>query len=252
MEPMDRLKDKHALITGGTSGIGLATAKRFLAEGAHVAVTGWNEEHLAAARTELGGQVRVIRSDAGDAAAQRQLAAAATDSFGQIDIVVLNAGIGVFKPLDAWDEAAFDQSIATNLKGPFFLLQALLPHLADPSSVILVGSVNAHIGMPTSSVYSATKAALRSLARTLSGELIGRGVRVNTVSPGPVSTPIYGKLGMPAGQLQQMTDSLIANSPAGRFGTADEVASAIAFLAAAESAYCVGSELVMDGGFTTV
>jgi NAD(P)-dependent dehydrogenase (short-subunit alcohol dehydrogenase family) len=247
---MDRLKGKRALITGGTSGIGLATAKRLVAEGARVLVTGWNEESLAHARKELGTQAQVVRADAGDAAAQAHLAATVAEVFGQIDVAILNAGIGVFKPLDAWDEAAFDRSMAVNLKGPFFLMQALLPHLANPSSVILVGSVNAHIGMPTSSVYAATKAALRTLARTLSGELIGRGVRVNTVSPGPVMTPIYAKLGLPAEALQQMTDSLVARTPAGRFGTADEIAAAIAFLAAEESAYCVGSELVMDGGFT--
>lgn len=249
---MDRLKGQRALITGGTSGIGLATARRFLAEGAQVLVTGWDEERLAHARAELGAGVHVVRSDAGDAAAQRKLAATAAAAFGKIDIAVLNAGIGVFRPLDAWDEAAFDHSMAVNLKGPFFLVQALLPHLSNPSSVILVGSVNAHIGVPTSSVYSATKAALRSLARTLSGELIGRGVRVNTVSPGPVTTPIYAKLGLPADALQQMTDALVSQSPAGRFGTPEEIAAGIAFLAATESAYAVGSELVMDGGFTTV
>lgn len=249
---MDRLEGKRALITGGTTGIGFATAKRFLAEGAQVLVTGWDEDNLARARTELGKAVQIIRSDAGDAAAQRHLAAVAVEAFGQIDVAVLNAGIGVFKPLDAWDEVAFDESMAVNLKGPFFLVQALLPHLANPSSIIFVGSVNAHIGMPTSSVYSATKAALRSLARTLSGELIARGVRLNTVSPGPVTTPIYGKLGLPAEALQQMTDTLVSRSPAQRFGTTEEIAAGIAFLAATESAYCIGSELVMDGGFTTI
>lgn len=249
---MKRLEGKRALITGGTTGIGLATAKRFLQEGAAVTVTGWNEDTLAKARTELGPQVQVLRVDAGDAAAQQQLAAAVADAGGQIDVAVVNAGIGVFKPLQDWDEANFDRSMAVNLKGPFFLLQALLPHLANPSSVILVGSVNAHIGMPTSSVYSASKAALRSLARTLSGELIGRGIRLNTISPGPVTTPIYGKLGLPAEALQQMTDALISQTPAQRFGTAQEIAAGIAFLAAAESVYAIGSELVMDGGFITV
>jgi NAD(P)-dependent dehydrogenase (short-subunit alcohol dehydrogenase family) len=246
---MDRFESKRVVITGGTTGIGMATAKRFMREGARVLVTGWNEERLAHARAELGPAARVVRSDAGDAAAQREVAASAAEAFGEIDVVVVNAGIGVFKPLDAWDEAAFDRSMAVNLKGPFFLLQALAPHLADPASVILVGSINAHVGSPTSSVYSATKAALGSLARTLSGELVGRGVRVNTLSPGTVTTPIYGKLGLPDDALRQMTDALVGRTPAGRFGTPEEIAAAIAFLAADESAYVIGSELIVDGGF---
>jgi NAD(P)-dependent dehydrogenase (short-subunit alcohol dehydrogenase family) len=246
---MDRFESKRVVITGGTTGIGMATAKRFMREGARVLVTGWNEERLAHARAELGLAAQVVRSDAGDAAAQREVAASAAEAFGEIDVVVVNAGIGVFKPLDAWDEAAFDRSMAVNLKGPFFLLQALAPHLADPASVILVGSINAHVGSPTSSVYSATKAALGSLARTLSGELVGRGVRVNTLSPGTVTTPIYGKLGLPDDALRQMTDALVGRTPAGRFGTPEEIAAAIAFLAADESAYVIGSELIVDGGF---
>jgi len=249
---MDRLKGKRALVTGGTTGIGMATAKRLLAEGAQVMVTGWDEDRLAQAREELGVQAHVVRSDAGDASGQRQLAQVCEDAFGHVDIAVLNAGIGVFQPLEAWDEAAFDRSMAVNLKGPFFLAQALLPVLAAPASIVLVGSVNAHIGMPNSSVYAATKAALRSLARSLSGELAGRGVRVNAISPGPVTTPIYGKLGLPPEALQQMVDSLVAQTPAGRFGKPEEIAAAIAFLASEESAYAAGSELVMDGGFTTV
>lgn len=249
---MERLKGKRALITGGTSGIGLEVARQFLREGARVLVTGVQEDTLAAARQHLGGDARVVQLDAGDARAQPRLAALVADHFGRLDVAVLNAGIGVFRPLEQWDEDTFDRSLAVNFKGPYFLLQALLPVLANPASVVLTGSVNAHIGMPASSVYSASKAALRSLARTLSGELAPRGVRVNTLSPGPVRTPIYGKLGLPADALQQMEASLIAGMPAGRFGSPEEIARAAVFLASDESAFAVGSELVMDGGFTTV
>jgi NAD(P)-dependent dehydrogenase (short-subunit alcohol dehydrogenase family) len=142
--------------------------------------------------------------------------------------------------------------MAVNLKGPFFLVQALLPVLANPASVILTASVNAHVGMPTSSVYSATKAGLISLARTLSGELIARGIRVNTLSPGPVNTPIYGKLGMPADELQKMADGILAQLPARRFGSPEEIAHAAVYLASDESRFAIGSELVLDGGFSNI
>lgn len=249
---MERLKGKRSLVTGGTSGIGLEIARQFIAEGARVIVTGMQEETLAAARQELGPQALALKSDAGEVQEQARLAALVAEHFGQLDVAVLNAGIGVFRPLEQWDEAAFDRSFAVNFKGPFFLLQALLPLLANPASVVLTGSVNAHIGMPHSSVYSATKAALRSLARTMSGELAHRGVRVNTLSPGPVRTPIYQKLGLPTQDLQQMEASILAGLPVGRFGSPSEIANAAVFLASDESAFALGSEFVLDGGFTTV
>ena len=152
------------------------------------------------------------------------------------------------RPLEAWDPAGFDRSMDINLRGPFFLIQALLPWLANPSSLVLNTSINAHIGMPTSSVYAATKAGLLSLARTLSGELIGRGIRVNAVSPGPVSTPLYGKLGMSAADLDKTAQAILAQVPAGRFGEASEIAKAVVFLASDESPFAVGSELIIDGG----
>lgn len=249
---MQRLKGKRALVTGGTSGIGLEIARQFMQQGARVLVTGAQERTLAAARQDLGSDALVVRSDAGDAKGQAPLAALVAEHFGQLDVAVLNAGIGVFRPLEQWDEEAFDRSFAVNFKGPFFLLQSLLPVLARPASVVLTGSVNAHIGMPASSVYAASKAALRSLARTLSGELAPRCVRVNTLSPGPVATPIYGKLGLPAEALRQMEASILAGLPAGRFGAPGEIANAAVFLASDESAFALGSEFVMDGGFTTI
>jgi NAD(P)-dependent dehydrogenase (short-subunit alcohol dehydrogenase family) len=247
---MNRLHNKRALVTGGTSGIGLETARQFLAEGARVMVTGSSDESLAEARRQLGGDALFSKTDAGDLQAQVKLAQEVRDAFGQLDVAFINAGIGVFMPLEAWDEAAFDRSMAVNFKGPFFLLQALLGTFANPASVILNGSVNAHLGMPASSVYSATKAGLVSLAKTLSGELVARGIRLNTVSPGTVTTPIYGKLGLPADALQQMKDGLTAVIPLHRFGSPVEIAKAVVFLASDESTYAVGSEFILDGGLT--
>ncbi len=245
---MDRLKGKRALITGGTSGIGLATARLFLQEGARVAITGRNPETLAAARSQLGADVLIIPSDAGDAAAQKAVAEAIGKAFGGLDVLFLNAGLAVLKPVEQWDEAAFDLSFTTNVKGPFFLIQALLPLLANPASIVINASINAHIGMPNSSVYGATKSALLSLTRTLSGELIGRGIRVNAVSPGPISTPLYGKLGFSEADLKTVAASIKGQVPAGRFGDPSEIASAVLFLASDEAAFTVGSELIIDGG----
>ena len=244
---MSRLENKRALITGGTSGIGLETARRFLEEGARVAVTGSNVETLEAARRELGDVV-TIHADAGDVAGQSKLAAAIQTAFGDLDAVFINAGIGDFRPLEQWDEAGFDRSLAINLKGPFFLIRALLPLLANPASIVLNTSINAHIGMPNSSVYAATKAGLLSLARTLSGELLSRGVRLNAVSPGPIATPLHGKIGMGDNEIKD----LVSQIPAGRRGYPKEIADAVVFLASDESAFTVGSELIIDGGMSTL
>ncbi len=244
---MKRLSNKRALITGGTSGIGFETARQFVAEGARVAITGSNAATLDAARAELG-DVLAIRADAGDVAAQKAVANTILESFGGLDILFANAGIGEFRPLERWDEAGFDRSVAVDLKGPFFLVQALLPIFANPASIVLNTSINAHIGMPTSSVYAATKAGLISLARTLSGELLARGIRVNAVSPGPIATPLHGKIGMDEAAVKE----LVAQIPAGRRGDPNEIAQAVVFLASEESAFTVGSELIIDGGMSTL
>ena len=249
---MSRLQGKRALITGGTTGIGLETAKQFLAEGAQIAITGQNPETLAQAQTELGETVVVLKSDAGQVTDQKQLAAEIGRVFGQLDVVFLNAGVGIFQPLEAWDEASFDQQIAVNLKGPYFLIQSLLPVLANPASIILNTSINAHIGMPNSSVYAASKAGMISLAKTLSGELVERGIRVNAVSPGPISTPIYGKLGLPSEALGQMAETIRNQVPLKRFGNPIEIAKAVVFLASDESAFMLGSEIIIDGGMSTL
>jgi NAD(P)-dependent dehydrogenase (short-subunit alcohol dehydrogenase family) len=245
---MNRLNGKRTLVTGGTSGIGLETAKAFLAEGARVVVTGVNPDTIAAAKAELGSEVPVLRADSANVADQRQLAAAIADRYGQLDVAFLNAGISDWRPVEDWDEAGFDRSFAINVKGPYFLIQALLPVFAKPASVVLNTSVNAHVGQARSSVYAATKAAYLSLIKTLSGELLPRGVRFNAVSPGPVDTPLFDKLGIPPEYRQQVDREIIGSIPAGRLGMPSEVAKAVIYLASDESAWTIGAEILVDGG----
>ena len=249
---MNRLEGKRALITGGTTGIGLEAARRFVEEGALVIVTGSNPSTLEAAGKELGGGVLVLASDASNAAQQKALAARVGGHFGQLDVLFVNAGIAALAPIEQWTEETFDRSFNLNVKGPFFLVQALLPVFASKACIVLNGSVNAHIGMPNTSVYAATKAALLSFVRTLSGELIGRGIRVNAVSPGPIDTPLYGKLGLEPEQLNEVAASIRKLVPAGRFGMAKEIADAVVYFASDESAFTVGSELLIDGGMSGI
>jgi NAD(P)-dependent dehydrogenase (short-subunit alcohol dehydrogenase family) len=247
---MPRLKDKRTLITGGTTGIGLETAKQFLAEGALVIVTGNDPANIAKAQAELGPNVLAVKADSASVADQKQLAERVTDRFGQLDVAFLNAGVSVWQPIEAWTEDEFDRSFAINVKGPYFLIQALLPVFANPASVVLNTSINAHVGAARSTVYAATKAALLNLAKTFSTELLDRGVRVNAVSPGPVDTPLYDKLGIPDAYREQVNRDIVASIPAGRFGTPDEVAKAVLYLASDESKWTLGSEIVVDGGRT--
>ena len=249
---MNRLTGKRALITGGTSGIGLETARRFVEEGARVMLTGTNPVTLGAARTELGSDVLILSSDASSVAAQRVLAQAVQDHFGKLEILFVNAGVVQLQPVEQWTEEAFDRSFSTNVKGPFFLIQALLPVFASSASIVINGSVNAHIGMPNTSIYSATKAAAISYVRTLSGELIGRGIRVNAISPGPITTPLYSKLGFAEADLMQVAASISNQIPIGHFGTAREIADAVVFFASDESSFNVGSELLIDGGMSAI
>ncbi|KOF13658.1 short-chain dehydrogenase [Ensifer adhaerens] len=249
---MSRLQNKTALITGGTSGIGLETARQFIAEGARVAVTGTNPKNIAEARKVLGERAVIIEADAGDAAGQAAVAGEIKAAFGHLDILFVNAGIAKLQPIENWDEASFDRSLDINVKGPFFLIQALLPIFSKPASIVLNTSINAHIGMPTSSVYALSKAALLSLAKTLSGELIGRGIRVNAVSPGPIRTPLHDGHGATPAENKEIVASIAAQIPLGRFGDASEIAKAIVFLASDEAAFTVGAELIIDGGMATL
>ena len=247
---MDRLKGKRTLITGASSGIGLETARHFLAEGARVAITARDASSFQSAREEFGDRVLYIVSDAADAEAQSRVAGKLKEEFGNIDAVFLNAGIADLKPIEQCDERMFDRSFALNVRGPFFLIRALLPILSNPASIVLNASINAHIGMPTTSVYGASKAALLSLSRTLSAELIPRGIRVNAISAGPIATPLYSKLGLSPADLKATSEALQNQVPAKRFGKPSEIASAVVFLASDESAYTVGSELIIDGGLS--
>ncbi|MGU9803659.1 MULTISPECIES: SDR family oxidoreductase [unclassified Pseudomonas] len=247
---MSRLQGKRTLITGGTSGIGLETAKQFLAEGARVIVTGVNPDSIAKAKAELGDEVLVLRADSANVAAQKELAQAVQAHYDQLDIAFLNAGVSVWAPIEAWTEEMFDRSFDINVKGPYFLIQALLPVFANPTSVVLNTSINAHVGAANSSVYAATKAAFLNMSKTLSSELLGRGIRVNTVSPGPVETPLYDKLGIPDAYRDQVNKDIAATIPFGRFGTPEEVAKAVLYLASDESRWTVGSEIIVDGGRT--
>ncbi|MBZ9799218.1 SDR family oxidoreductase [Mesorhizobium sp. ES1-4] len=249
---MARLQDKATLITGGTSGIGLATARRFVEQGARVAITGTNAQRLETARDSLGGDVLVIVADAGDIAAQSEIARRIGETFGKLDAVFVNAGIADLRPLGEWTEAAFDRSIDIDLKGPYFLIKALAPLFSNPSSIILSGSVNAHMGMAGTDVYSLAKAGMISLARTLSGELIGRGIRANVISPGPIDTPLNEKLGLNPAASKARAKAVVGMIPAGRFGTAEEIANAVVFLASDECRFMVGSEMLIDGGMSIV
>jgi len=240
---MPRLQGKRTLITGGTSGIGLETARRFLEEGARVAITGLSKASLNAARAELG-DVILIEADAGDAPHQGKVAEEIRKAFGLLDVLFINAGVVELKPLGQWDAVAFDRSFNTNVKGPYFLLQELLPVFANPASIVINGSVNPHIGMPTSSVYAATKAAIISLTKTLSGELISQGIRVNAVSAGPIMTPVH------SGRSEEARAGIIKQIPAGRFGQPSEIANAVVFLASDEAAFTIGAELLIDGGMS--
>jgi NAD(P)-dependent dehydrogenase (short-subunit alcohol dehydrogenase family) len=243
-----RLNGKRALITGGASGIGYETLRHFVAEGARVAITSRTDEAFEPVRRDFGDTVLCIVSDAGHATAQRQVADVIQRAFGGLDVLFVNAGIAELRPIEQWDESAWDRCFHTNVRGPFFLIQALLPLLANPASIIFNASINAHIGMPNTSVYGASKAALLSLTRTLSGELISRGIRVNAISPGPIATPLYGKLGLSQTDLKTVSEALQNQIPIRRFGTAQEIASAVVYLASDESGFAVGSEIIIDGG----
>jgi len=247
---MKRFDNKTVLVTGGNSGIGLATALAFAGQGARVIITGRDQATLDQAKAQLGANAIALRNDAGDSGSARELAGALSAQGITLDAVFINAGIAKFAPLESVDQDLWDQTFNVNVKGAFFAIQALSPLLNAGAAIILNGSINAHIGMPNSSVYAASKAALISLAKTLSGELVARGIRVNVVSPGPVRTPLYGKLGVPAEQLDALAAGIQAQIPLKRFGTPDEVASAVVYLSSPEAAFIVGTELIVDGGMS--
>jgi NAD(P)-dependent dehydrogenase (short-subunit alcohol dehydrogenase family) len=245
-----RLEGKTALITGGTSGIGLATAKLFHAQGARVIVTGSNPATLDKARATLAGLAEVVQSDAGDGAQIESLFALVAQKWGGLDILFLNAAKVPYGSILETPESTFDDAFRLNVKGPWLALKAAIPRLRRGGAVVLNTSVNGILGMPNTSVYAATKAALRSLARTAAGELAERGVRVNAVSPGPTDSGIIEKVGLPAAQADALKRSLAERIPMKRLGTVDEVARAALFLACDDSSFMTGEEIVVDGGLT--
>jgi NAD(P)-dependent dehydrogenase (short-subunit alcohol dehydrogenase family) len=236
---MTRFQGKSVLVTGGSSGIGFAAAKAFAHEGARVVITGRDADALETARLALGADALAVRNDAGSVTSARELAAAISAAGIRLDAVFPDV-----------DEAFWDAMFNTNVKGAYFQIQALLPLLNRGASIVINGSINAHIGMPASSVYAASKAAVISLAKTLSSELLPQGVRVNVVSPGPVQTPLYGKLGLDAAALEATAAQILGQVPVGRFGTPEEIASTVLHLSAPESAFIVGTEIIADGGMS--
>ena len=249
---MGRLTGKTALITGGTTGIGLATAKLFLQEGARVAIIGQNTDRVAAAGKELGAGAIALRADVASSSDMADVAARLQREFGKLDVVFANAGIARPMPFSDVDDNNIDSQINVNFKGVIYTIQSMLPLLNNPSSIVLTATTMIEKGVAGMSVYAATKAAVRSLARTLSAEFAPRGVRVNVISPGLIETPIYGKLGLPAELVQEWATQLMAKVPASRFGQADEVAKAVLFMASDDSAYMMGENVLFDGGMATL
>jgi NAD(P)-dependent dehydrogenase (short-subunit alcohol dehydrogenase family) len=247
---MKSLDKKVAVITGGNSGIGLASAKALTDAGAKVALFGRDQRTLDQAVATLGERSLGIRGDVASLEDLQRLVNTVKSKFGGIDILFANAGIAEFAPFEQASEEHFDRVFDVNVKGVFRTIQVALPALNSGASIILTTSGANQKGVPATSVYAATKAAVRSLARTLSAELIDRGIRVNAVSPGPVATPIFGRLGIPADAAAQLEAGLVSQVPLKRIAQASEIASVVKFLASSDSSYIVGAEIVADGGMT--
>ena len=249
---MNSFTNKVAVITGGNSGIGLATAKELSRRGAKVVISGRDEKSLAEASAAIGGDTLAVRADVTRLSDLDALFSRVRKQFGSFDVLFANAGVAKLAPVEQMTEALFDENLDINFKGVFFTAQKALPLLKDGGAIIFNTSVLDQKGMPGASAYSASKAALRSFTRTLAAELAARKIRVNAVSPGPISTPIYGKTGMPADAVQQMAAGILAQVPMKRFGEPEEIARAVAFLASDEASYITGVELDIDGGWGQV
>lgn len=247
---MQNLTGKTALITGGNSGIGLATAKLFREHGARLAITGRDKGSLAQSKSVLGDDILAIQSDAGKIADIETLMQQIQKQFGHLDILFVNAGIAQAAPFEFVSEQQFDDMVTIDIKGAFFTIQKALPLLTKNASIIVTTSIVNQMGSPNMSVYAACKAALRSLVQTLGLELIGRGIRINAISPGPIDTPIFGRFGLPDEVQQGIKAEITRKSPMKRFGMTEEVAKVALFLASDDSSYIVGDEIVVDGGMS--
>jgi NAD(P)-dependent dehydrogenase (short-subunit alcohol dehydrogenase family) len=242
--------DKIVVITGGSSGIGLAAAHAFEREGAKVVVTGRAPEALEDAAKALGKDAIVLKADVTREADLDLLIATVGERHGRIDVLFANAGVAKVAPLESTSAALFDEIMGTNFRGAYFTVQKALPLITDGGAILFTTSYFDQVGIAGTSVVSASKAALRSLTRTLAAELLPRKIRVNAISPGVISTPLFGKLGLPQEAVNEIGQALLAQIPVKRFGTADEIAKAVTFLASDDASYITGSELTVDGGRT--
>lgn len=247
---MKRFEGKTILVTGGTCEIGMATARRLISEGARVIITGRNEATLAESVRGLGAQASSLRADFRDIPSLDGVFQKIQSEHGKIHGAFLNAGISNFCPFDQVTEELYDLIMDTNVKGTYFALQKAALLMEDGGAIVLNSSMSGSSGFAMSSVYGASKAAVRSLARTFSAELTVRQIRVNVVSPGPIETESWNRCGVPKAQVPLVKEDLTQSNPMSRFGTADEVASAVAFLMSSDASYTTGAELVVDGGVT--
>lgn len=247
-----KLAGKTALITGGNSGIGLATARLFREHGARVAITGRDPASLESACQELGENALAIRSDVGRLGDIDETMEQVKSHFGHLDILIANAAIAQPAPFSLVSEAQFDDTVGINLKGVFFTIQKALPLMREGGSIVVTTSISNQRGAPNFSVYAACKAALRSLVQTLSQELVAQGIRVNAVSPGPTDTPGFGRWGVPPEIVEMAREQFTQKSPMKRFAAPEEIAQAVLFLISQDASYIVGHELVVDGGVSQV
>ena len=247
-----RFIGKVAVVTGGNSGIGLGVARAYSREGAQVAIIGRDEKTLQSASREIGPGTLALKSDAGKIADIEKAMAQIKEKFGHIDALFVNAGGGKFIPLEQVTEAFFDETFDVNVKGLFFTVQKALPLMKPGSAIVLNASINGHKALLNSTVYGASKAAVLNLAKTLSLELVGRGIRVNSVSPGPIETAIFSRGGMSAEEIKQTKEWVINQVPMKRFGQPEDIAAAVLYLTSPESAYVIGADLIVDGGMQTL
>lgn len=250
---MNRLENKVAVITGGNSGMGLATAQLFAKEGAKVYVTARNEQRLLESSFLEEEGIRVLKADVSKKEDLQELFRIVKEETGQVDIVFANAGGGKVRPLEMIDDDHIDDSFNTNVKGVINTVQSSLPYFNGNGGTILLNTSVSNVkGMPGLSVYAATKAAVRSLARSFTAELLPKGIRVNAISPGPINTPIFGKMDLTDEQAQEFANNVASSVPMGRAGTTEEIANAALFLASDESSFISGTELAVDGGMVQV